>query len=565
MMKGINASEGIGIGQIINYKKISLALKEGKASNQENEYTLFKDSVEATRKDLEALHLHAKESMGEAEAQIFEAHLMMLDDPEIEKGIKEKIQNSDYAVNAIQEVMLSFAAMFEAMGNDYMRERASDIRDIMYRLVCHAYGYKLVDLSSLPMNTILLADDLLPSETAQLNPAQVVGFITRTGGKTSHAAIMARTLRIPAVVGVQTLELEDDTKVIIDGSEGEILVSPDEDIITLYRVKQDEHKAFIESLADLAKEKTFSKDGLRIEIAANIGNAKDAHAAREVGAEGIGLFRTEFLFMDRNSPPSEDEQYQAYKEALMAYPDDKVVIRTLDIGGDKKIPYMDFPDEMNPFLGFRAIRYCLENEEIFRSQLRALLRASVHGQLGIMFPMIGMIEEIREAKEILAEEKTKLLEEGVAVHEKIDVGMMMEVPSAAVMAHAFASEVDFFSIGTNDLTQYVTACDRMNPSLASRYTPMQPAVIQLIFNIVNAAKSADIWVGMCGEAAGDPLLIPLWLAMGFDELSMSASSVLKARHTIKSLSHERLSQWIYDVMMHVTVEDVKKCLMAREW
>lgn len=561
--KGINASEGIGIGTIINYTKVVLSKIDGQAPSISDEMTLYNTSKDQSRQDLQVLMAHANETMGDEEAEIFQAHIMMLDDPEIHKGVVEAINNGAYAVNAIQDVMGRFATIFENLDNDYMRERAADVRDIMYRTTCHALGINLVDLTRLPDQTVLLADDLMPSETAQLDPSKVVGFITRTGGKTSHAAIMARTLRIPAVVGVSPIELKDGTPVIINGHDGYILEEPSSDQLLSYKNRQKDDLAFLESIAGLSKEQSYSSNGVRVELAANIGNVSDAINATEVGAEGVGLFRTEFLFMDRKTPPSEEEQYQAYKGSLQAYPTDKVVIRTLDIGGDKHIDYMDFPEEMNPFLGFRAIRYCLKNETIFRTQLRALLRASVHGQLAIMFPMISTLEELRLSKVMLEEEKVKLINEGLAVNETIDVGMMMEVPSAAVMAHAFGPEVDFFSIGTNDLTQYIMASDRMNANLEYLYTPMQPAVIMLIYNIVNAAKSNDIWIGMCGEAAGDPLLMPLWVAMGFDELSMSASSILKTRHLLKTLDTDLLDTFLHDVLMQTTVEDVKTCLENR--
>lgn len=556
--RGIATSEGIGVGIVTIYHKQVIEPITGQVNCTQEQMKIFTSALQQTKDDLLKLAANVRITIGEKEAQIFDAHCMMLEDPEIVSAITSDIQQGSFALNAIGKTMDQFIAVFETMDDDYMKARAQDLRDLKYRLSCHVLGIKPIDLKNLAQQSVLVVDDLLPSETAQLNAKNVAGIITKMGGKTSHTAIMSRTLGIPSVV-IADIQVEDGAQIIVDGSKGEVIVAPNQSTLSAYQNKQEEEKCFANSLLALKAEPSFTADGQTIEIAANIGNIKDAYAAKENGAEGIGLFRSEFLFLDRVAPPSEEEQYTAYSEVLALFKH-RVVIRTLDIGGDKHIPYMDFPEELNPFLGLRAIRYCFQNEMIFRTQIRALLRASVHGHLAIMFPMIGMLEEIRLAKQIIDQERTSLISSGVKLSDKIEVGMMMEIPSAAIMADAFAKEVDFFSIGTNDLIQYTIACDRMNVNLQDKYTPLQPAVLHLISNIVDSAKRSGIWVGMCGEAAANQLLLPVWIALGFDELSMSAGSVLKTRHNVSKLYKSKLKPIINQILELSTVAEMENHL-----
>lgn len=440
-----------------------------------------------------------------------------------------------------------------------MQERAADIRDVSRRVLGHLMGIQVVSLAAIAEDTVIIAHDLTPSDTAQLNPAVIKGFATDIGGRTSHSAIMSRSLEIPAVVGTKqaTKTIANGDMIIVDGIDGDVLINPSEEELTTYKQKQQQFAEQKAEWAKLVNEQTVTKDGVHVELAANIGTPQDLDGVLANGAEGIGLYRTEFLYMGRTELPSEEEQFEAYKEVVERMEGKPVVIRTLDIGGDKELPYLDLPEEMNPFLGFRAIRLCLEKQDMFRDQLRALLRASAYGNLKIMFPMIATIEELREAKEILADEKEKLKADGVTVSEELEVGIMVEIPSTAVAAPQFAKEVDFFSIGTNDLIQYTMAADRMNERVSYLYQPYHPAVLRLIDMVIKAAHAENKWVGMCGEMAGDEIAIPLLLGLGLDEFSMSATSVLPARSQLSKLSKEELSTFAQNALLESTSEAVE--------
>ncbi|AUI36010.1 phosphoenolpyruvate--protein phosphotransferase [[Bacillus] caldolyticus] len=538
---GIAASSGIAIAKAYRLETPHLAAEKRTVADVEAEIARLEAAVAKAKEELEAIKQHALEKIGEDKAAIFAAHLLVLDDPELLNPIKEKIKteqvNAEYALH---ETASFFISMFEGMNNEYMKERAADIRDVTKRVLAHLLGVTISNPSLISEEVVIIAEDLTPSDTAQLNRQYVKGFATDIGGRTSHSAIMARSLEIPAVVGTKavTAEVKNGDMVIVDGLDGQVVVNPSPELLARYEEKRARYEEQKAEWAKLVDQPTVTADGVHVELAANIGTPDDVKGALANGAEGIGLYRTEFLYMGRSELPTEDEQFAAYKTVLEQMNGKPVVVRTLDIGGDKELPYLHLPKEMNPFLGFRAIRLCLEMQDMFRTQLRALLRASVHGNLKIMFPMIATLDEFRQAKAILLEEKEALLRQGVPVADDIEVGMMVEIPAAAVMADQFAREVDFFSIGTNDLIQYTMAADRMNERVSYLYQPYNPAILRLISYVIDAAHREGKWVGMCGEMAGDPIAIPILLALGLDEFSMSATSILPARAQLKRLSKE---------------------------
>ncbi|AOL33857.1 phosphoenolpyruvate--protein phosphotransferase [Geobacillus thermoleovorans] len=538
---GIAASSGIAIAKAYRLETPHLAAEKRTVADVEAEIARLEAAVAKAKEELEAIKQHALEKLGEDKAAIFAAHLLVLDDPELLNPIKEKIKteqvNAEYALH---ETASFFISMFEGMNNEYMKERAADIRDVTKRVLAHLLGVTISNPSLISEEVVIIAEDLTPSDTAQLNRQYVKGFATDIGGRTSHSAIMARSLEIPAVVGTKaiTAEVQNGDIVIVDGLDGQVVVNPSPELLARYEEKRARYEEQKAEWAKLVDQPTVTADGVHVELAANIGTPDDVKGALANGAEGIGLYRTEFLYMGRSELPTEDEQFAAYKTVLEKMDGKPVVVRTLDIGGDKELPYLHLPKEMNPFLGFRAIRLCLEMQDMFRTQLRALLRASVHGNLKIMFPMIATLDEFRQAKAILLEEKEALLRQGVPVADGIEVGMMVEIPAAAVMADQFAREVDFFSIGTNDLIQYTMAADRMNERVSYLYQPYNPAILRLISYVIDAAHREGKWVGMCGEMAGDPIAIPILLALGLDEFSMSATSILPARAQLKRLSKE---------------------------
>lgn len=558
-LTGIAASDGIAIAKAYRFVQPDLTFTKTTVHDSQAEQQRLAAALAKTVQELMIIQQQTLKKFSAEEAAIFEAHLLVVNDPELIGPINQKI--ADEAVNAeyaLHEVSSMFVTLFEGMDDEYMSARASDIKDVTNRILAHLLGVHIPNPSNINEQVIIVANDLTPSETAQLDRNYVLGFITDIGGRTSHSAIMARSLEIPAVVGAgtATTTIQNGDWLIVDGLSGQVLVNPTADVIADYQEKAQSYRTQQAEWVTLVNEQTMSKDGVHIELAANIGSPSDLDGVLRHGAEGIGLYRTEFLYMGRENLPSEDEQFTAYKTVIEGMKGKPVVIRTLDIGGDKHLPYLPLQEEMNPFLGHRAIRLCLDQQELFRTQLRALLRASVYGNLKIMFPMIATIQEFREAKAILLEEKEKLIAEGIAVSAAIEVGMMVEIPATAIMADIFAKEVDFFSIGTNDLIQYTMAADRMNEKVSYLYQPYNPAILRLIQMVIKAAHQEQKWVGMCGEMAGDELAVPLLLGLGLDEFSMSATSILKTRALLKQLTVPEMQSLATEALQLATAEEV---------
>lgn len=539
-LQGIAASDGIAIAKVYTLTEPDLTVTKVTVEDSEKEVSRLDDALAASIKDVELIKETALKNLGEEEAQVFDAHLMVLSDPELIGQVKDSItSNKVNAESALKEVTDMFISIFAGMeDNPYMQERAADIRDVSKRVLAHLLGVKIPSPATIKDEVIIVAADLTPSDTAQLNRQYVKAFVTDIGGRTSHSAIMARSLEIPAIVGTKevTSIAKDGDIVIVDGLSGDVFLNPSEEVIAEYRAKAEAFAAQQAEWEKLKDSKTYTKDGHQVELAANIGTPKDLEGVVNNGAEGVGLYRTEFLYMDSHEMPTEEDQFEAYKAVLEGMNGKPVVVRTMDIGGDKELPYLPLPHEMNPFLGYRAIRISLNEPEMFRTQLRALLRASVYGKLRIMFPMIATLNDFRGAKALLEEEKAKLIAEGVAVSDDIQVGIMIEIPAAAVLAHQFAKEVDFFSIGTNDLIQYTMAADRMNERVSYLYQPYNPSILTLIKHVIDSAHKEGKWAGMCGEMAGDQTAVPLLVGLGLDEFSMSASSVLKTRSLISKLT-----------------------------
>lgn len=558
-LEGIAASHGIAMAKAYRLEEPDLSVSKKQITDHQAEIARFEQAIEKAKNELEKIKNHAKQNLGDDKAAIFEAHLLVLSDPELLNPVKDKISTESVnAEIAMRETADMFISMFEAMDNEYMRERAADIRDVSKRVIGHLLGVEIPNPSLISEEVIIIAEDLTPSDTAQLNRQFVKAFTTDIGGRTSHSAIMARSMEIPAVVGtkVATKQIENGAFVIVDGLDGKVIINPNEETVEEYKEKKVLYEKQKAEWAKLVNEKTVTQDGQHVELAANIGTPDDVKGVLENGGEGIGLYRTEFLYMGRDELPTEEEQFEAYKTVLEKMNGKPVVVRTLDIGGDKELPYLDLPKEMNPFLGFRAIRLCLEMQDMFRTQLRALLKASPFGNLKIMFPMIATLDEFRQAKAILLEEKAKLVNESVQVSDNIEVGMMVEIPSTAVLADQFAKEVDFFSIGTNDLIQYTMAADRMNERVSYLYQPYNPAILRLVNLVIEAAHKEGKWVGMCGEMAGDPIAIPILLGLGLDEFSMSATSILPARAQIKKLSKEEAASFKEKILAMNTTDEV---------
>ncbi len=558
---GIGASAGIAIAKAFRLENPALDVEKKAVENHAQEVERFQQSIEKSKNELEAIKEHAEKELGEDKAAIFAAHLLVLQDPELIDNVKKKINEENVnAEFALDEVTGMFISMFENMDNEYMKERAADIRDVRKRILAHLMGVEFNTPSMITDEVIIISDDLTPSDTAQLNRKFVKGFATDIGGRTSHSAIMARSMEIPSVVGTKKItdSVENGTIVIIDGIDGEVIIDPTEDERSTYEEKRNQYLEQKKEWAKLVNERTITSDDVHVELAANIGTPKDLPGVLNNGAEGIGLYRTEFLYMNRDQLPTEEEQFEAYKEVLSQMEGKPVVIRTLDIGGDKELPYLNLPKELNPFLGYRAIRLCLDKQDIFRTQLRALLRASTFGNLKVMFPMIATLDEFRQAKAILMEEKEKLQSENVEVSDGIEIGMMVEIPSTAVMADIFAKEVDFFSIGTNDLIQYTMAADRMNEQVSYLYQPYNPAILRLVKSVIEAAHKEGIWAGMCGEMAGDEIAIPILLGLGLDEFSMSATSILPARSQLIKLSKETIASHIDTILEMDSDQKVKE-------
>lgn len=541
-LQGIAASDGIAIAKVYTLTEPDLSFTKISVEDTDNEISRLEKALEVSTKEIELIKETALKNLGEEEAQVFEAHLMVLSDPELVGQVKDAITSQKVnAEHALKEVSDMFISLFAGMeDNPYMQERAADIRDVSKRILANLLGVKIPSPATIKDEVVVVAGDLTPSDTAQLNRQYVKAFVTDIGGRTSHSAIMARSLEIPAIVGTKEITslAKDGDLIIIDGLSGEVFLNPSEEVVAEYRAKVEAFAAQQAEWEKLKDADTFTKDGHQVELAANIGTPKDLEGVINNGAEGVGLYRTEFLYMDSHEMPTEEDQFEAYKAVLEGMNGKPVVVRTMDIGGDKELPYLPLPHEMNPFLGYRAIRISLNEPEMFRTQLRALLRASVYGKLRIMFPMIATLNDFRGAKALLLEEKAKLVAEGIAVSDDIQVGIMIEIPAAAVLAHQFAKEVDFFSIGTNDLIQYTMAADRMNERVSYLYQPYNPSILTLIKHVIDSAHKEGKWAGMCGEMAGDQTAVPLLVGLGLDEFSMSASSVLKTRSLISKLTLE---------------------------
>lgn len=560
-MKGIAASSGISIGKVLIKKEQEIRIDDSPAVNIDQEIQKLNAAKEKARTQIEGLYNRALNNIGKSEAQIFQAHLMMLDDPEFFGQVEETIKNDGVnAAYALKTVTDNFISIFQTMENEYMKERAADVRDVSGRVTRILLGVEITDFSLIDDEVIIAARDLTPSDTAQMDKKKILGFITDLGGRTAHSAIMARTLEIPAVVGLKdvTAHLKDGDIVVMDGDTGEVIINPSKEVISQYRTRKQAADELKKKLYGLKGQKSITKDGVKVELAANIGTPDDMDAVLRNDAEAIGLYRTEFLYMDRDRLPSEEEQFEAYKVVAEKMQGKPVVIRTLDIGGDKELSYLKFGDEMNPFLGYRAIRLCLDRQDIFRTQLRALLRASAFGNIRIMFPMISSVEELREAKRIVEDVKNELRGENKKFNDKVQLGMMVEIPSTAVISDMLAKEVDFFSIGTNDLIQYTTAVDRGNQKIAYLYNQFHPALLRLVKMTIENGHKAGIWVGMCGEVAADPKLAPILAGMGLDEFSMSPSSILRTRAIIRNVSTSDMKQHVEKVINIPAASEVEK-------
>ncbi|HDE5943752.1 TPA: phosphoenolpyruvate--protein phosphotransferase [Staphylococcus aureus] len=560
LIKGIAASDGVAIAKAYLLVEPDLTFdKNEKVTDVEGEVAKFNNAIEASKVELTKIRNNAEVQLGADKAAIFDAHLLVLDDPELIQPIQDKIKNENAnAASALTDVTTQFVTIFESMDNEYMKERAADIRDVSKRVLSHILGVELPNPSMIDKSVVIVGNDLTPSDTAQLNKEFVQGFATNIGGRTSHSAIMSRSLEIPAIVGTKSItqEVKQGDMIIVDGLNGDVIVNPTEDELIAYQDKRERYFADKKELQKLRDADTVTVDGVHAELAANIGTPNDLPGVIENGAQGIGLYRTEFLYMGRDQMPTEEEQFEAYKEVLEAMDGKRVVVRTLDIGGDKELSYLNLPEEMNPFLGYRAIRLCLAQQDIFRPQLRALLRASVYGKLNIMFPMVATINEFREAKAILLEEKENLKNEGHDISDDIELGIMVEIPATAALADVFAKEVDFFSIGTNDLIQYTLAADRMSERVSYLYQPYNPSILRLVKQVIEASHKEGKWTGMCGEMAGDETAIPLLLGLGLDEFSMSATSILKARRQINGLSKNEMTELANRAVDCATQEEV---------
>jgi len=543
-LKGIATSSGIAIGKVYKLEQPKVVISEEKRDT-EAELKVFEDALQKTVRDIELIKERASATLAQEELAIFDAHLMMAQDPEYKDQIVNMIKDGSNADQATKTVSDMMVGMFESMDDAYFKERAADIKDVSFRLLCNILGLNIPDLTAIDEEVVIVAEEMTPSDTAQLNKKYALGFVTEIGGKTSHAAIMAVALGLPAVVGCTGImsSCKHGDKIILDAKEGDVIINPTEEQLREYeekRVKFLEEKAALQVLLD---KPSITTDGHQVELVANIGSPKDMDNVIANGAEGVGLYRTEFLYMESTEDfPSEDEQFKAYKVVLERAEGKRVVVRTLDIGGDKKLPYFEFDPEMNPFLGYRAIRLCLDRKDIFKTQVRALLRASVYGKLAIMFPMIATIDEFRNAKQFVLDTKEELKTEGVEVSDNIEIGMMVEIPASAVLADEFAKYADFFSIGTNDLIQYSMAADRMSEKVAYLYQPLNPSILRLIKMTIDGAHSQGRWCGMCGEMGGDPMAAPVLLGLGLDEFSMSASKILPTRKIITSLNKKEMEE-----------------------
>lgn len=563
MYKGIAGSEGIGIGNVVIIKEHEINIETKTISDTDAEITRLQDAIEKFVEDTTKMAEKMDITVGKKDADILRGHIQMLQDPMIEEQISALIVAEKVSAEmAVDQVLEQTAEMFAQIPDELLQQRATDFRDIKTRMVKLLLGIEDVDISQVPANTVLVARDLTPSMTAGINPDNIAGILTEVGGRTSHSAILARAMEIPAVLSIENIcsDVKNGDVVAIDGTGGIAIVNPDEDTVKEYEQKLEEYKKEKALLAEYSGKPSVTKDGTKVELVCNIGKPEDAKKAVECDGEGIGLFRTEFLFMDRDSIPTEEEQFEAYKSVAETMKGKPVIIRTLDIGGDKAIPYLGLEEEENPFLGFRAIRFCLQRTDIYKTQLRALVRASAFGKIKIMVPLVTCVEELRQVKAMVADIMKDLDKEGIDYNKNLEIGVMMETSAACVIADLLAKEAAFFSIGTNDLTGYTMAVDRGNAKVAYLYSTYQPAVLRAIKRIIECGKKEGIMVGMCGEAAADPKLIPLLLAFGLDEFSVSATSVLKTRKTISTQDVEECKALADKVMQCTTEEEVLEIL-----
>ena len=568
IIKGIAASDGIGIAKAYLLIDPDLSFEKKTIDDPAAEYERVEKAFSASIADLATIKQNAKSRLSDEELEVFDAHIAILSDPEMKSQIKDEIESQHIsAEEAMTDVTTNFANVLAAMtDNKYMQERAADVKDVAKRALSHLLGKQLPDIASISEPVVIIAKEITPSDTSQMDARFVKGLATDLGGRTSHAAIMARTLRIPAVVGAEdvTSTIKNGDMVIVDGLHGDIIVDPSQAQIDEYQAKADSFEKERAEWAKLVDAPSVSKDGQHFEIAANIGTPDDVADALKQGADGVGLFRSEFLYMSSDHLPTEDEQFEAYKKAVVGMQGKPVVVRTLDIGGDKPLNYLPLPEEMNPFLGYRAIRICLHRPDIFKTQLRALIRASEFGPVEIMFPMIATLAELRQAKAIYQECKDELQKDHPGLGDNVKIGMMIEVPLAALYADQLAKEVDFFSIGTNDLIQYCFAADRGNDAVSYLYQPLNPAFLRLIKHVIDAAHANNTKAAMCGEMAGDQLAMPLLLGMGLDEYSMSASSILRTRSMMKDLDTKECAKWASDAInLCYTADEVEKMVKTR--
>lgn len=560
MILGTGVSDGIVYGKALVIEEELVNIEKRQINDIEIEQKKLQTALKISKGQLLEIRERVLKEFGRDKADIFQAHMMILEDPELIDNVNSKIKEKKINVEwALKETADQFIIMFESMDNEYIRERISDIKDVFNRIIKNILGQKIFDLSNIDDKVILVAKDLTPSDTATMNKENVLGFVTNIGGGTSHTAIMARSLEIPAIVGLRdiTKRVKTGDFLILDGESGKVIINPTDEEIKEYELLKAQYDKNKRELKNIIGKESITIDGRKIELAANIGGPDDILGVNENDAEGIGLFRTEFIYMDRDTMPTEEEQFNVYKKVIQSLNPKPVIIRTLDIGGDKQVSYLKIGNEANPFLGYRAIRICLDQQNIFKTQLRALLRASVYGNLKIMFPMISSLEELLEAKSILEEVKISLDKQGISYDHDIKVGIMIEVPSTAVISHVLARHVDFFSIGTNDLIQYTVAVDRMNEKIHHLYSPFNPAVLRLIKMVIDNGHEENIWVGMCGEAAAKKEMIPILLGMGIDELSMSPTDILEVRKLIRSLKYEYVREISEKVLNMSTVKEIE--------
>jgi len=565
-LQGIAASRGIAIGPAFQFRRADLCFERHVVEDPAAEWARFEAALVMAQEQLAEVYAKAETESGAEQAAIFQAHVLMLDDPELLQAVRTSIEEQGLnAEAALGDAAEMYAEMLEALDDEYLSARAADVRDVATRVLRILLGVAESPTAGLDVPSVILARDLTPSDTVLLDKSLVLGFCTAEGGATSHTAILARGLGLPAVVGAgpDVLDVPDGTEVALNGSDGVLLVAPDAETVAGYRMRQMAVDTVLAKAREHAREPALTRDGHRVEVVANIGNVEGAQVALEVGAEGVGLLRTEFMYLEQAHLPTEEAQYQAYRAIVEAFSDLPVVLRTLDVGGDKELPYLDLPDEVNPFLGVRAIRLCLARPELFRPQLRAVLRAGAAGNLKVMFPMVATVTEVRQARAMLEACRAELLVEGQAVAERVEVGIMVEIPAAAVMADRLAAEVDFFSIGTNDLSQYTMAADRTNAELTALASGFQPAVLRLVRDVIAAAHAQGKWVGLCGELAGEPLAVPILLGLGLDEFSMNPPAIPLAKQIIRSLTMDEAREVAQAALSLDSAEEVRALVRQR--